>query len=312
MLSRVAESLYWVSRYIERAENVARIIEATYNFALDGAIEEAHEQWAPLILSSGIEGDFSKKYGDNFSKENVVHFLIFDEDNVSSIWSCMKSARFNARALRPVISPEMWEELNYIYHYLQQVRLTTPSEEELKLLFEKIIRFSHQFVGLTSRTILRDEGWRFIKMGRLLERADQTSRVLDVKYFILLPSVDYVNTPYDDIQWGSLLKSASAFEPYRRKHNSIEYDKIIDFLVLDKSFPRSIRFCVDHALEIVKEINKERPSEALRKTLELSKELENKTVHEIKFYGLHEYLDLIQQKLNDIGDAIYRDYFNLM
>lgn len=312
MLSRVAESLYWVSRYIERAENIARILDANFNLNLDFEIDQTEEQWKPLILSMDVEEEFEKKYGKKYTQENVVYYLSFDEDYGSSIWSCVKAARFNARALRPSISPEMWEELNYIYHYLEQVRVSKPSEEELKLFFEKIIRFSHQFVGLTSRTILRDEGWSFIKLGRLLERADQTSRVLDVKYFILLPNVCYVNTPYDDIQWGSMLKSASAFEPYRRKHNRIEYDKIIDFLILDKSFPRSIRFCIDHAMDMVKEIDKGRPSETLRKMFDLSKELENKNIHEIKFYGLHEYLDLIQQKLNDVGDSVYRDYFNLM
>jgi uncharacterized alpha-E superfamily protein len=311
MLSRVAENLYWVSRYVERAENVARIIDVNFNMMLDSTPELITEQWEPLILSSGDEEEFEQKYGKNYTQQNVVFFMTFDETNPSSIWSSIKSARFNARMLRPVISPEMWEELNDIFHYLEEVRISEPNEEQLKFLYEKIVRFSHQFVGLTDRTILRDEGWRFIKTGRLLERADKTSRILDVKYFILLPTVNYVNTPIDDMQWAALLKSASAFEPYRRKHNRIDYDKIINFLVLDKSFPRSIRFCIDHALDMVKEIDSDRPSETLRKLFELSKELENKTVHEIKFYGLHEYLDLIQQKLNEIGSAIYKDYFSL-
>lgn len=309
MLSRVAENLYWVSRYIERAENIARIIDVNFNLVLDSPIEEENEQWAPLIQSSGDEEEFEKKHGENYSRDNVVSFLSFDEENSNSIWNCVRSARFNAKGLRPIISPEMWEELNYIYHFLSEFKEKGAfTDEELEALFEKIVRFSHQFVGLTNRTLLRDTGWDFLKLGRLLERADKITRILDVKYFIILPNVDYVNTPYDDIQWAALLRSASAFEQYRRKFHQIEYDKVIQFLLLDKTFPRSIRFCIDEAVETIKDIDDGNNCKTYEKVFSLSKELQNISVKEIKNHGLHEYLDLIQVKLNEIGDLIYQDY----
>ncbi len=308
MLSRVAENLYWLSRYVERAENISRIIDVNHHLMLDMPSGSLTEQWEPLIIALGEEENFKKKYS-NFSKEKVINFLTFDEDNPNSIIASVNSARFNARTVRESISPEMWEELNNLYHNIKEYKEEYFDVEDHKELFDNIIKTSHLFVGTTDRTLMHDEGWQFIRLGRMLERADKTSRILDLKYFILLPSVNDVNTPLDDIQWGALLKSASAFESYRRVYNHINYDSILQFLVLEKDLPRSIRYCVNGALRTITNISPEFKGNAFNSLYNLSKELEHKKVQEIKHYGLHEYVDLIQQKLNDIGDGIYQDYF---
>lgn len=308
MLSRVAENLYWLSRYVERAENVSRIIDVNYHLMLDMPASSASEQWEPLVIALGEDEEFKKRYSD-FSRENVINFLTFDESNPNSIISSVNSSRFNARTVREAISPEMFEEINNLYHYIKDFKEDGRDVDEYKELYNNIIKTSHLFVGTTDRTMLHDEGWHFIRVGRMLERADKTSRILDLKYFILLPSVHDVNTPLDDIQWGALLKSASAFEAYRRKHNRIDYDAIVDFLILETSLPRSVKYCVDGSLRMIQKISPDTKGQAYNAAYNLSKELENKTVAEIKFYGLHEYLDLLQQKLNVIGDGLYQDYF---
>lgn len=310
MLSRVAENLYWMSRYIERAENIARIIDVNYNLMLDSNEFYSNQQWQPLVVTSGDDEEFEKHHTE-YNEKNVISFLTFDERNSNSILSCISSARFNAKTARESISPEMFHEINGIYHEVNVLLQSTPSTKTLKNLYDEVMKFSHLFIGLTERTLLQDEGWNFIRLGRLLERADKITRILDIKYFILLPSVGYVNTPYDDIQWAALLKSASAFEPYRKKYHTIEYDKIIEFLIREETFPRSVNYCLRRLLDTISKIDETGGSLSFLKIRELSKEIENISVKEIKHYGLHEYLDLIQQKLNDIGNAIYKDFFFL-
>jgi uncharacterized alpha-E superfamily protein len=310
MLSRVAENLYWMSRYIERAENIARIIDVNYNLMLDSNEFNSNQQWQPLVVTSGDDEEFEKHHTE-YNEKNVISFLTFDERNSNSILSCISSTRFNAKTARESISPEMFHEINDIYHKVNALLQFNPSTKTLKNLYDEVIKFSHLFIGLTERTLLQDEGWNFIRLGRLLERADKITRILDIKYFILLPSVGYVNTPYDDIQWAALLKSASAFEPYRKKYHTIEYDKIIEFLIREETFPRSVNYCLRRLLDTISKIDETGGSLSFLKIRELSKEIENISVKEIKHYGLHEYLDIIQQKLNDIGNAIYKDFFFL-
>ena len=310
MLSRVAESLYWFGRYIERAENVARIIDVNYNLMLDSDTTSSKAQWEPLVVSLGDEEEFLARH-KKYTEKNVLYFLTFDEKNPNSIWSCISSARFNARSVRESISPEMFQEVNEIYHKLNLLREKKQTTERMKKIYDMVVKFSHLLIGLTERTILQDEGWCFIRLGRMLERADKTTRILDVKYFFLLPSVGYVNTPLDDIQWAALLKSASAFEPYRRKYHKIEYDKIIEFLVTDRTLPRSVKYATNRAFEMLNQIDNSMGTESLRKLSDLNQDLDVISVAEIKQQGLHEYIDLIQKRLNDVGEAIYKDFFLL-
>ncbi len=310
MLSRVAESLYWLGRYIERAENVARIIDVNYTLMLDSDTTTEKAQWEPLVVTLGDEEDYLSRY-KKYTEKDVLYFLTFDEKNSNSIWSCINSARFNARSVRESISPEMFQEINELYHKLNVVREKKQTTESMEKIYDMVVKFSHLLIGLTERTMLQDEGWCFIRLGRMLERADKTTRILDVKYFFLLPSVGYVNTPLDDIQWAALLKSASAFEPYRRKYNTIEYDRIIEFLITDKILPRSVKYAVNRAFEMLNQIDGSRGCASLGKLTNLNQELEMISVDAIKQKGLHEYIDHIQRRLNDIGADIYKDFFSL-
>lgn len=310
MLSRVAESLYWFGRYIERAENVARIIDVNFNLMLDSDTTSVKAQWEPLVVTLGDDKEYILNYG-RYTEKDVLYFLTFDEKNPNSIWSCINSARFNARSVRESISPEMFQEVNEIYHKLNVAREKKQTTESMEKIYDMVVKFSHLLIGLTERTMLQDEGWCFIRLGRMLERADKTTRILDVKYFFLLPSVGYVNTPLDDIQWAALLKSASAFEPYRKKYNKIEYDRIIDFLISEKNLPRSVKYSINRAFEMLNQIDGSRGCKSLGMLTNLNQELDSIHVDQIKSMGLHEYIDSIQKRINDIGAQIYQDFFFL-
>src|SRR5690349_14662228 len=240
MLSRVADSIYWMSRYIERAENVARFIEVNLQLMLDSTSGD-DQQWQPLVNTTGDHEAFAKRY-KVASQQNVMHFLTFDTENPNSIVSCLRAARENARSVREIISSSMWMELNKFYLMVTSAAvnpqaLTSPHE-----FFTEVKNASHLFNGVTDATMTHNEGWHFLHMGRMLERADKTSRILDVKYFILLRSVEDVGTAYDDIQWAADLRSASAFEMYRKRHGRISPRGVAEFMLLDREFPRAIHF----------------------------------------------------------------------
>ncbi|HEX6770165.1 MAG TPA: alpha-E domain-containing protein, partial [Candidatus Binatia bacterium] len=205
MLSRVANSIYWLSRYMERADNVARFIDVNLQMMLD-LPSGPQEQWQPLVSISGDDAKFSSNYAVA-TRDNVIKFLAFSAENPNSIVSCLRAARENARTIRESISPEMWEQVNSCYLTVNAAAsgdlLRSPSS-----FFSEVKKASQLFHGITDATLLHGEEWHFYRMGRLLERADKTSRLLDVKYFMLLPSVADVGTPLDDIQWAAVLRSA--------------------------------------------------------------------------------------------------------
>src|SRR5258706_847866 len=196
MLARVADSIYWMSRYVERAENVARFIEVNLNLMLDLPVGSA-QQWQPLVATTGDAAAFAKRYG-TATQRNVIQFLTFDQENVNSIRSCLRAARENARSVREIISSPMWEQVNVFYLMVHDLAATARVREAPYEFFHEIRMASHLFEGLTNATMSHGEGWHFCRMGRLLERADKTSRMVDVKYFLLLPSVADVGTPFDD------------------------------------------------------------------------------------------------------------------
>lgn len=313
MLSRVADSLYWMSRYIERAENVARFIDVNLNLLLDSPVE-LKEQWEPIVKTSGDIELFEQKY-DTLSKENVINFLTFDQGNPNSIISCLKSARENSRSVREIISSETWVLINSFYNFLHDRESPVMALDNPHDFYTKIISNSHSFIGVVNSTMSHNEGWHFIRLGRFVERADKTSRILDVKYFILLPSVHDVGTPIDFISWATLLKSASGYEMYRKKFRRITPTNVARFLILDPEFPRSMLFCVNLALDSIKLITgtsedsySNDPEMLLGR---LSAELNYTNIEEIIEDGLHEYLDSFQLKLNKIGEKIYKTYFTI-
>ena len=310
MLSRVADSIYWMSRYIERAENVARFVDVNLNLMLDFP-GSSTQQWQPLVDISGDTEDFKERYGEA-SQATVIRFLTFDAKNSNSILSCLRAARENARSVREIISSAMWEHLNQWYLTLAAAaagrELSDPHE-----LFSSVKLASQAFTGITDTTMTHNEGWHFCRLGRQLERADKTSRILDVKYFLLLPTVHDIGTTVDDVQWAAVLRSASAFEMYHKRHGRISPTRIVEFLLLDEDFPRAIHHSVRSARESMHAITGT-PTGMFRSPAEqllglLCSEMAYAHVDDIIAGGLHEYLDALQTKMNQISSHIYETFF---
>jgi uncharacterized alpha-E superfamily protein len=309
LLSRVADSVYWIARYIERAENVARFIGVNLNLQLDLPLAPA-QQWQPLIDTSGDAALFKDRFG-SATQAKVIEYLAYDLDNPNSIASCLRFARENARSVRETISSEMWAQVNGMYLQIQTQR-SLPEPERMLDVFREIRMGCHLFQGVTDSTMTHNEAWHFMRMGRKLERADKTSRLLDVKYFMLLPSVADVGTPYDDIHWSAVLKSVSGFEMYRKKYGRITPADVVEFLVMDPEFPRAVRFCIKSASDSLHAITRT-PSGAFRYRSEqlmgrLRAELDFASVEAVIRSGLHEYLDGLQLKMNEIDQCLASDF----
>ena len=313
MLSRVANSIYWMCRYIERAENVARFISVNLNLLLDMPSEKG-KHWEPLMMITGDQELFDKKY-QAYTQKEVSHFLTFDREYPNSILTCLAAARENGRSIREIISSEMWEHLNNFYLELADNRSLKMALEDPHRFFKIIQMRSHLFTGLMDSTMSHGEAWNFARIGMMIERADKTSRILDVKYFMLLPRADMVNTPIDNIQWTAVLKSASAFEMFRKEHHQITPRKVAGFLIFDNQFPRSIRHCISKAQICLYRITGSPPgsasSTAEKRLGRLKADLEYTDIDEVLDHGMHEYLDGLQIRLNQVDEAIGTSFFNL-
>ena len=313
MLSRVADAIYWMSRYVERAENVARFVDVNLHLALDFPDETpGGAQWEPLVAPTGAAEIFAKRYGEA-SRDNVLHFLTFDRESPNSIISCLALARENARSVREIISSEMWEQVNNAYLMVMDAAKSRMALDGSHDFFTQVKQASHLFVGTTYLTMSHTEAWHFARMGRLLERADKTSRILDVKYFLLLPNPTDVGSTLDALQWGALLRSASAFEMYRKRHHGITPAKVVEFLMLDRKFPRSVRYCLSKAERSLHAITGAAlgtwTNGAERELGRLNAELSYAATQEILSRGLHEYIDDLQQRLNYVSQSVYETFF---
>ena len=315
MLSRVANSLYWMSRYIERSENVARMLDVNLQLMLDFAQlndDQLKEHWIPVLNSAGDQETFFSLY-DKADSETVTEFLTFREENPNSILSCVFSARENARQVRDQISLEMFEALNECYLFLRSKNSREVWKSGAHEFFEQIKKSSHLFQGLTDSTFTRNEGYEFINLGKYLERADKTTRILDIKYHILLPSVADVGGAVDTAQWRAVLRSASALEAYRRFHvEDIITKKVAEFLIFSTTFPRSIRFCMQRLDTELHRLSAREPGDygspgekAFGKMLS---DLNFLTVDDILDRGLHKFLQEIQTILDRLDDHIYLEY----
>jgi len=313
MLSRTADCVYWMSRYMERAENVARFIDVNYELLVDPPPGFA-EQWEPLVSVSGDKNFFYSRYAEP-SRENVIRFLTFDEKYPNSIVACLRAARENARSVRETISSEMWEQVNRAHLMVNRVFGEGGNLDSPWHFFREIKQACHLFEGITAATMSHGEAYHFIRMGRMLERADKTTRLLDVKYFLLLPSLGDVGTAFDDTQWAAVLRSVSAFEMYRKRYGKITPTEIVEFLLLDREFPRSVHFCAMAALESLHRITGSSPgtfsNNAERRLGQLAAELDYTAAQELVDSGLHEYLDNMQSRLNEIGNTIFDTFFAL-
>ncbi|MCC5821845.1 MAG: alpha-E domain-containing protein [Phycisphaerales bacterium] len=313
MLSRAANAIYWMNRYLERADNVARFINVNLHLMLDLSVETA-SQWMPLVVTTGGEKYFREHYGDNAAtQENVLQFLIYDKNNPNSIASCVRSARENARSVRQSISSEMWETVNKMHLSFRQASADQTHQDAPYDFLEEIKNSGHLFIGLTESTMSNNEAWHWARLGRLLERADQTSRIVDVKYYFVLPTIEYVGMPYDNLHWAALLKSATAFEMYRKRYRRIAPKSVAEFLLLDREFPRSIHYCLVHAEHSLHAITGS-PLGTFQNPVEqrlgrLRSDFDFARIEEIIDFGLHEYLDNFQSRLIQVGETIYDDFF---
>lgn len=310
MLSRVANSIYWMSRYLERADNVARFIDVNARLTMDLGFEPENMQWDPLVQASGDE-ELYKENHSSYDEQSVIHFLMFDTENPNSIIQCIQNARENARTVREVISSEMWETLNALYHMVQ--RQSKRTTHDIQAFCAEIHRGNHLFSGHINNTMSHNEGWHFAGLGRMLERADKTARILDVKYFILLPGQEFFDSPLDALEWGAVLKSVSGFEMYRKQFHRANFRDVAQFLILDDQFPRSIRFCIQRASHYLGEITGmlDVKVRATKEMDTLKSSLENIDIESILNQGLHEYIDTFQYNLNVVDSSIYKSFFSL-
>jgi len=309
MLSRVADSLYWINRYVERAENISRFVEVSQAMALDCPPGSA-EPWLPLIDASGDRELFDTLF-PGATPENVIQFLVREPENPSCVVNCLASARENARQIRDVITTEMWEQINGFYWALQEQEYwQQPPQEQLR----EIRRACQLFYGITDATLSRDLSWQFSRLGRLLERADKTTRILDVKYFLLLPSTEAVGGVLDELQWIALLRTAGAYQMFRQsQQKAIAPDAVAAFLLLDPIFPRSVRYCLGRirdSLQIVRGQRVPGPPDDLECLIGLVLARWSYTrIEELINNGLHEAIDHLQQDLNKLHTLIEQRYF---
>lgn len=310
MLSSTADHLYWMARSMERAENTARMLDVTGRMSLlTQGSADPYNEWRAMLSISGLHEDFEARYPEP-SANNVMHFMTLDKDNPGSIYSSLFNARENARAVRGSISSEMWEAVNQTW---LEMRLAEPNgidELEAARFFEWVKERSHLSRGLAYGTLLRDDTFRFIRLGTFLERADNTARILDVKYHILLPSPADIGGAADYYQWGALLRSVSAFESYRKIYrDQITPKRVAELLILRADMPRSLTACMEVVNRLLQEINGSRSHELLRRCGLLHGQLRFGSIDDIFADGLHEYLSHFLERIYDLGDLINTTYF---
>ena len=308
MLSRVANNLYWMSRHIERAENTARMLDVTYRMSLlpyRTPDESWAEPWALPLVITGRATDYYRQFPGALSSDCVLRYIALDPANPSSIYSCIQSARENARTARGAITTEMYEDINGLWLEIKDRTYDGILSQGVSDFFDWVKTRSHRFRGVTVGTMLRDEAYQFIRLGTFIERADNTARILDVKYHTLLPSVADVGGAVDYYQWGALLRSVSAFDSYRKVYrDAITPMKVAELLILREDVPRSLHACTREIYEILRGLCDASSREPERLAGELNAQLRYGRTEPIFALGLHEYLMGILDKLSALNSEI--------
>jgi uncharacterized alpha-E superfamily protein len=309
MLSRTAQNLFWLSRYIERAENTARLLDVSYRMSLlPSAATEQDQQWRPLLVIGHGADQFAARYKE-VGGESVIEYMGFDAANPSSILACVAAARENARAERSAISTEMWEALNATHLELQSKKYRDFAKDGLRSFFDWVKERSHLFRGVTFGTMYRDDAFHFIRAGTFLERGDNTARILDIKYHQLLPQNHVNGEPVDYFQWGALLRSVSAFRAYRQAYrDTVDPQKIAELLILDTDMPRSLLYCFEEVLNTLTTLCGSRPRECLRLAGETHASLKFGRIDRIVSGGLHDFLNGFLIRSNGLAAQIQRDF----
>ena len=315
MLSRTADHLFWMARYMERAENTARMLDVNYQTSmLPQPADMALQGWSGLLSISELTVEYSKKY-KAVSARDVMEFMVRDDTNASSIAACLQAARENARAVRGALTTEVWETQNQTWLEFNRMLKDDTFERDPVSFFEWVKFRSHLSRGVTVGTMLQDEALHFLRIGTFLERADNTARLLDVKFQALAGGDYFGPDPAKDLQevdfyhWSAILRSVSAFEIYRRVYrNVIHPGKVAELLILRPDMPRSLAACMNEAMSNLKLVANEQSSETLRRAGRLQSDLRYGRIDEILATGLHAYLTQFLDRVNDLGAGISRDF----
>ncbi|WP_424927873.1 alpha-E domain-containing protein [Amaricoccus tamworthensis] len=313
MLSRTAENLFWIGRYMERSETMARLLEVGYRMSLMPSTGAGNRnEWESLVVAAGSSAGFRDKYGSGEVKQrDVESWMFFDRDNGSSIISCLENARQNGRAVRTALTTSMWDALNSAYLELRELERTPRSELALPELCDWTKRQSALFRGETEGTHLQNDGYDFYNLGAYIERGDNTARILDVKYYILLPTTDTVGGGVDTYQWSTLLRSLSVFRSFHWSYGS-EYSprKITDFLIFNRACPRSLLFSANrvglHLDRLSAAYGSESP--ACRNLQKMLTELSTTTLDHVIEEGLHEFLTRFINDNATLGQSVADSY----
>ena len=310
MISRVAEHCFWLARYLERAENAARVLEVNHTLLLDFHVP-VEQQWKPLLIISGIH-----EYKEAPTAENVQEYMTWDRDNPFSIASSLAWARENARIIREVISAEMWERMNFYHLWMQSGDARELYDGNRHEYYAQVRRINQLLHGIADATMSHGEAWEFFKLGTYLERASQTARIMDVKYHILLPQVEDVGSPVDNAHWVAILMSCSGYEPFHKKARSAPIDPgtaVAEFLIFDEQFPRSVRRCLWEcesatASAAGNPVGRD-PTEPERRLAALLAYLDARHIPDVIRDGLHETLTHVVDSVHGIGEAIHAAFF---
>lgn len=312
MLSRVANTFYWMVRYVERADNLARLIDVNQQLLLDSERLDSNRLaafWQPIILSAGDQETFDALHSGGDSAA-AIDFLAMDMRNPNSIRSCIIQARENARTVRDQLSDELWEEINSLYLFVRSEGAARLLADDPARFHRDIRRAAETFLGIAASTIARNEAWEFMSMGRHLERADKTTRFLDISSY--LPGEEVRRTSFDSLHWSAILRSCGALGAYRSVQREIDARGVFEFLIFARDFPRSVAFCIEAVDAALHRISgSPRGSfinEAERLSGRLLAELNFGAIDEALAVGMHHYLDLLQQRFNAIGGAIFESF----
>ena len=313
MLCRTANELFWMSRHIERAENTARMLDVTYRMSLlpyevvEPGLAWA-EPWAVPLITSGLATAYYQRF-PQLAAENVLRFMVLDATNPSSIYSCLRAARESARSVRGAITSEMYEDLNSAWLEMRGFDYAAVEAQGVSEFLDWVKMRSHLFRGVTFGTLLRDEAYHFIRLGTHLERADNTARILDVKYHTLLPTAADVGGAVDYYQWGALLRSVSGFESYRKIYRDvITPRRVAELLILRDDMPRSLHACMNFIHETLERLCDDSSREIERAAGELHAKLHYGKTDDIIRQGLHEYLMDFLARIYALGKDISRHF----
>lgn len=316
MLSRTADHLFWMARYMERAENTARMLDVNYQTSmLPQSADRAELGWRGMLGISELTQAYSQRY-DGVAPDKVMHFMVRDEQNLSSIYACLRAARENARAVRGALTTELWETTNQTWLEFNRILRDGLFERDPSALFEWVKFRSHLSRGVTVGTMLQDEAMHFIRLGTFLERADNTARLIDVKFHALAhdffgetDAKDKDDAEVDFYHWSAILRSVSGFEIYRKVYrNVIMPEKVAELLILRPDMPRSLAACMSELVTNLKLVANEVSDETQRRAGRLYADIQYGRIDEILATGLHAYLTTFLDRVNDIGMGISRDF----